>query len=405
MILGEEEQRLLVAGIRAGRSDAFENLYAALHEALFNLAARLVGDREEAKDIVQEVFLEACRRLTSYQDDLRLEAWMYRVTMNRSFDHLRRRRLRAAEPLPEADALPAACDPHEQAATAALVETALLNMSDRHRAALVLKELHGLSGRDLAAALGTSRAAADVLLFRARNAFKRAYLALGGEQPAVAASRGHGLAVVVPWLLAPADLLHPTVAEAAAGASGSVTPAVGGLLAHLGGSLGAKVAATVTVAAALSGGVLLMEQRSSAPPLAAAAEVVAFTPDATAGATPTAGATAPLGWRALLVQEQHRVRFARCAMVAMAGQAAGGRSSQSAGSAATGSHFRAVISSGNGASTPSDGLPAVQGSDDPAAQASLGTGRGGAEILEIGPSGARGGAPQGQSASGGHGGS
>jgi hypothetical protein len=161
-------------------------------------------------------------------------------------------------------------DPFEQSQSAALIERALGEMNERYRAALVLKDLHGLGTAELADVMAVSRPAADVLVHRSRAAFRKVYATLAGEN-AVAPS---SLALVLVPLQLPATLtalpplsaapLSPalpalppssaTPAPAGLGPAAIAGPAGAGLLAKLGVGAGAKVAALVAGAALVTGG-------------------------------------------------------------------------------------------------------------------------------------------------------
>ena len=145
---------------------------------MYNLCARILGDREEAKDVTQDVFLKAFSKPPAATEDVRLRPWLYRVATNACFNLIRGRR--TGDPI-AAEALAAGGDPYEQARTAALIETSLAGMNERYRAALVLKDLHGLEGRELAEVLEVSRPAADVLVHRARASFRRVFAGLAGD--------------------------------------------------------------------------------------------------------------------------------------------------------------------------------------------------------------------------------
>src|ERR1035437_336307 len=85
----------LADALRAGRADAFERLYADYHAAIYNLCARIVGDREEAKDLTQEVFIKAFNQLPEAEaEPLKLRPWLYRVATNACLNHLRARKPR-----------------------------------------------------------------------------------------------------------------------------------------------------------------------------------------------------------------------------------------------------------------------------------------------------------------------
>lgn len=82
-------ERALLDGCRQGDPQAFARL-VALHERLvFNLAARLLGDVEEARDVSQEVFLQVFRTLSRFQGRSSFKTWIYRIAVNQC--HNRRR--------------------------------------------------------------------------------------------------------------------------------------------------------------------------------------------------------------------------------------------------------------------------------------------------------------------------
>jgi RNA polymerase sigma-70 factor (ECF subfamily) len=252
--------RSLVEGLHAGRRDALDLLYREQHAAVYNLCARILGDREEAKDVTQEVFLKAFAKPPAADAKLKLRPWLYRVAANACFNHLRSRRRLVADGRDAIDALPDGVDGYHRAETVALVEATLAGLNDRYRTALVLKDLHGLPPAEIAEVLEVSRPAADVLVHRARAAFKTAFAKLGGSAPAPA-SLGLVLAplAVPPSLVAAPPLPHlPAPAPPAHGLPqpdiSAALPGGAGLLAKIGAATGAKVAAGVAAAAVVIGG-------------------------------------------------------------------------------------------------------------------------------------------------------
>lgn len=182
---------LLTDAVRAGDHAAFERLYADYHAPIYNLCARILGDREEAKDLTQETFLKAFSNLPAASaEPLKLRPWLYRVATNACLNHLRSRRGPRAGDQAALAAVPSWVDTFEQAQTVALVEASLGQMSERYRTALVLKDLHGLPPAEIAAVMEVSRPTADVLVHRARRAFKGVFAKLAGEGAAAPASLG-----------------------------------------------------------------------------------------------------------------------------------------------------------------------------------------------------------------------
>ena len=85
--------------LAGGEPAAFEQFYRDHHARIYNLVARVVGDPDDAADITQEVFLRAYTHPLQAGGDLRPEPWLYRIAVNASYDHLRRRAARPSTSL------------------------------------------------------------------------------------------------------------------------------------------------------------------------------------------------------------------------------------------------------------------------------------------------------------------
>jgi RNA polymerase sigma-70 factor (ECF subfamily) len=171
----------LVAGLRSGKHEAFEEFVALYQTSIFNLALRILQHREDARDVAQEVFLKAYRQLPKQSGELRLRPWVYRITVNACYDHLRagRRRPLSGEADVELRAEPV--DQVEQAELGRLFRDSLRTLPPRQQIALLLKDVHGLPHSEIAESLGISRGSAEVLLFRARHSFRRSFTSLTTE--------------------------------------------------------------------------------------------------------------------------------------------------------------------------------------------------------------------------------
>ncbi len=273
-------------GLRAGRHDAFERLYGEYHASIYNLCARIVGDREEAKDLTQEVFIKAFGQLPQQSEDMKLRAWLYRVATNACFNALRKRGQPSDGESVALEDVPAARDEFQRAGDVALIEESLAQLNERYRTALVLKDLQGLGAAEIASVLEITRPNADVLVHRARAAFKVAFAKLGGGDAPAPAS----LALVLVPLSVPAALhvMPPLPAPLAVaphgpagpahglphpGISSSAGPAGTGLLTKIGAALTTKAAITAAAAAVVIGGAVAVHElgtRDAAPDAAAA---------------------------------------------------------------------------------------------------------------------------------------
>jgi RNA polymerase sigma-70 factor (ECF subfamily) len=178
----------LVERCQKGDPQAFARL-VALHEGMvLNLAGRLLGDREEARDIAQDVFLQVYRTLGRFQGRSTLRTWIYRIVVNQCRNRQRwwRRRRRAAacplETITAADeAQMAAARPGEspfesidRRERARRMESALRSVSFDHRAVLLLREVEGLSCEEIGATLGLPIGTVKSRLARARDSLRGA---------------------------------------------------------------------------------------------------------------------------------------------------------------------------------------------------------------------------------------
>jgi RNA polymerase sigma-70 factor (ECF subfamily) len=165
-----------------GREDAspgeFERFFRQHERAVYACLWRLTGDAQTAHDLTQETFLRAWRHFERVRGYERPQAWLLRVATNLAISARRGQRPQlSADTLSDADA-PARSDPTHAFAERDLVERALLTLPPNQRAALTLREVHAFSCAEIGAALGLSRDAAKMALFRGRESFRRAYLRL-----------------------------------------------------------------------------------------------------------------------------------------------------------------------------------------------------------------------------------
>lgn len=139
---------------------------------LYRLACRLLGHVHDAEDVVQDAFVKALVELRrgNFRGEADLRTWLFRITTNVALDRLRRPRATAP---PDEQAI-APGDPAAHLALKELSE-AVAELPDDQRAALVLKELHGLSTRETSQVLERSEGATEQLLVRARQSLRRRF--------------------------------------------------------------------------------------------------------------------------------------------------------------------------------------------------------------------------------------
>lgn len=162
-----------MAACRRGDRRAFAELVELTKGRVFTLAYRLVGDRWDAEDVAQEAYLRAFRGLPAFREDARFETWLHRIVVNTAMSHLRRRG-RFGELLAEGQDLEVE-EPRDRVSEALdrdEVKRALAELPAGQRAVVVLKDIYGMSCREIGEEMGLSEGAVKVRLHRARKRLK-----------------------------------------------------------------------------------------------------------------------------------------------------------------------------------------------------------------------------------------
>lgn len=183
----------IVERAQAGDAQAFNQIVQAYRRRIFGTVSRLIGRPEDVEDVAQEVFIRLYYSLDQLRSPEVFEPWLYRLTVNAALDYLRKRRKRKLESrvadLSEqqvmmADAAAgskAQVDEKEKARIRELVDSLLSGVSEEDRLLLTLKEVEGLSLKELEKIYRVNENALKVRLFRARQRVLRAYAARRGE--------------------------------------------------------------------------------------------------------------------------------------------------------------------------------------------------------------------------------
>jgi RNA polymerase sigma-70 factor (ECF subfamily) len=161
----------LVARARDGDVPAYEELVLRYQGPMYRLALRMLGNRADAEDVVQEVFLSVWRRLAQLQDDGAFVAWLYRMTTNRCLNVIRARRPSADIELDEQPSGVPGTSPDRVAEVSAqltMLTGALDQLTAEQRACWLLREVHGRSYDEIAQILGTTGTAVRGRIARAR---------------------------------------------------------------------------------------------------------------------------------------------------------------------------------------------------------------------------------------------
>jgi RNA polymerase sigma-70 factor (ECF subfamily) len=165
----------LVAAARDGSREAFDELVRVTSRDTYTLAFRLVGNEEDARDVVQETYLRAYKGISRFRGDAQFSTWLYRITANCANTHLSKRRKHRHDELDETT-VPADTDATRDPQAVVLASSlrdrltvALDDLPPKLRAVVVLRDVYDLPHEAIAAELGISETAAKVRLHRARR--------------------------------------------------------------------------------------------------------------------------------------------------------------------------------------------------------------------------------------------
>jgi RNA polymerase sigma-70 factor (ECF subfamily) len=171
---------------RAGDSSAFNQMVLAYRKRILGTISRLIGRPEDVEDVAQEVFVRLYYSLDQLRTAEVFEPWLYRLTVNASYDYLRRIRRRGESRMADlseqqvmmADSAAGGkkqAEEQEKVRTRELVDALFRHVSEEDRLLLTLKEVEGLSLKELEQIYGVNENALKVRLFRARQRVQKAY--------------------------------------------------------------------------------------------------------------------------------------------------------------------------------------------------------------------------------------
>jgi RNA polymerase sigma-70 factor, ECF subfamily len=188
----------LIRRAQAGDGAAFNDIVLAYRKRILGTITRLIARPEDVEDVAQEVFLRLYFSLDQLRTAEVFEPWLYRLTVNAAYDYLRKQRRRqeyrmsdlSEQQVVMADALAggrAEQDERETSKTRETVDALLGAVSEADRILLMLKELEGLSLKELEKIYNINENALKVRLFRARQRVLKAFESVGKrKEPATA---------------------------------------------------------------------------------------------------------------------------------------------------------------------------------------------------------------------------
>lgn len=174
----EDPDEDIVRQVATGDSRAVAILIDRHLEMVMGLSYRMLGTRQDAEDVTQEVFLKVWSQAKAWQPGgAKFQTWIYRVCVNQCLDRLKKKKELLVDTLPDqADEKPSALSKLEADEKSDRVQSAVGDLPERQRAALVLCHFQGMSNQEAADIMSVSVEALESLLARARRGLKRALL-------------------------------------------------------------------------------------------------------------------------------------------------------------------------------------------------------------------------------------
>lgn len=181
----EEMEKLLVAKSKKGNLNAFEELIGGYEKKAYNIAYRIMGNEEDAKDMAQEAFIKIYKSIQNFREESSFSTWLYRIVTNVCLDELRKRKkdklvplemnietekgtavveLSAEKETPE--------DVFERVEKRQLIQNAILSLGEDYKTVIILRDIQGFGYEEIATILNCSLGTIKSRINRARNMLK-----------------------------------------------------------------------------------------------------------------------------------------------------------------------------------------------------------------------------------------
>jgi RNA polymerase sigma-70 factor (ECF subfamily) len=182
VIVGTTDEELVARSV-GGDTESFNHLIKRWERPIYALAYRTIGREDEARDVCQETFLRAFRGLAGFKGQAKFSSWLYRIALNLCRDWMRRERRAPVVPTPdgvdlvelagEGENVERADDRVARQDLSRAVARAMRTLPEEQRAAIVLKEYHGLTFQEIADLLGCPLSTVKTRLYQGLTVLRR----------------------------------------------------------------------------------------------------------------------------------------------------------------------------------------------------------------------------------------
>jgi len=175
----------LIAEVRDGNQQSFEELIGRYSNKVFSLASRLTRNAEDAEEVLQDVFVTVHRKIESFEGKSSFSSWLYRVTVNAAFMKLRKRKqdqsVALEEVMQQSHVLPALKSPESAYVDSQSIrnemlealECAIRKLPDDYRPVFILRDVDGLTSKEVGRLLDLTIPAVKSRLHRSRLMLRR----------------------------------------------------------------------------------------------------------------------------------------------------------------------------------------------------------------------------------------
>ena len=180
------EDAELIRAVKAGEAGAFQSLVEQYQDRVINTCYGFVRDREDAKDIAQEVFIEIYQSLEKFREEAKLSTWIYRISVTKSLDFLRRKnrkkrmgqfkKLFNIDDVAERIEQPSGNNPDknmEARERAQILQQAMDRLPENQKIAITLSKYEGFSNKEISEIMNTSVSSVESLIHRAKVNLKK----------------------------------------------------------------------------------------------------------------------------------------------------------------------------------------------------------------------------------------
>ena len=167
-----DNQHQLIARLKQHDRAAFNEMVGAYRERGFAIAYRMVGNGEDAKDVLQEAFIRVFTHINRFKEKAHFHTWVYRIVVNCAWDQLRKRKRNKMETIESVHASEVRDEVHRDDTVfdhelAGTIDACTRRLPERQRTCFILKYKNGLTVSEIAETIGCNQSTVKVHLFRA----------------------------------------------------------------------------------------------------------------------------------------------------------------------------------------------------------------------------------------------